>query len=49
VKLPQDVKARLIPDIQYKAARPVADFAAWETATRLLPREWQGRVMIKLQ
>lgn len=49
VKLPPDVEAKLIPAIQYKAARTVADFAAWEAATKRLPREWQGRVMINLR
>lgn len=49
VKLPHDVQARLIPAVEYKAARPVGNFADWEAATKRLPREWQERVMINVQ
>ncbi|MBI1175029.1 MAG: extracellular solute-binding protein [Sideroxydans sp.] len=49
VKLPRDVQAKLLPAAQYKAARPIADFAAWEATTKRLPREWQERVMINMQ
>lgn len=49
VKLPPDVQAKLIPAEQYKAARPIADFAAWENSTKRLPRAWQERVMINMQ
>lgn len=49
VKLPPDVQAKLIPAAQYKSARPIANFAAWENSTRRLPRDWQERVMIDMR
>lgn len=49
VVLPEDVKARLIPAEEYKNARPVADFAAWEQSSRRLPRLWQEQVLIYQQ
>ncbi len=49
VVLPEDVKARLIPDDQYVNARPVSDFAAWEQSSRRLPRMWQEYVLIHQQ
>lgn len=49
VVLPDDVKARLIPDDQYVNARPVKDFAAWEKSSRQLPRLWQEYVLIHQQ
>jgi len=49
VKLPDDVKAKLLPQAQYRAAHPIRDFSAWETSTKALPRQWQEQVMIYLQ
>lgn len=49
VKLPADVKAKLLPPAQYRAAHPIRDFAAWETSTKALPRQWQENVMIYMQ
>jgi putative spermidine/putrescine transport system substrate-binding protein len=49
VKLPADVQARLLPLAQYKSARPIRDFAAWETSTKQLPRQWQEQVMVNVQ
>lgn len=49
VVLPEDVKAKLIPDEQYVNARPVSDFAAWEKTSRQLPMLWQEYVLIHQQ
>jgi len=49
VKLPQDVKAKLLPQAQYRAARPIRDFASWEASTKALPRQWQEQVMMYMQ
>lgn len=46
VVLPDDVKARLLPDEQYKNAQPIKDFAAWEKSSQRLPRMWQEYVLI---
>lgn len=49
VILPADVQAKLIPSAQYKAAKPIQDFAAWSEASKALPRLWQEQVMINQQ
>lgn len=46
VKLPADVQAKLLPAAQYKAAKPIGDFSAWEASTKQLPRLWQEVVMV---
>lgn len=46
VKLPADVQAKLLPAAQYKAAKPIGDFVAWEASTKQLPRLWQEVVMV---
>ena len=49
VALPEDVKAKLIPDEAYKNARPIKDFTAWEKSSRQMPRMWQEYVLIHQQ
>ncbi len=49
VKLPAEVEAKLIPAEQYKAAKPVQDFAAWSETSKALPRLWQEQVMVNQQ
>ncbi|MDX8342344.1 ABC transporter substrate-binding protein [Rossellomorea sp. YZS02] len=46
VKLPEDAKAKLLPDSMYKNARPVEDAKAWEEATKSLPQKWQEEVLV---
>lgn len=46
VVLPDDVKAKLLPEEQYKNAHPIKDFAAWEKSSQRLPRMWQEYVLI---
>lgn len=46
VVLPDDVKAKLLPEDLYVNAKPVADFKAWEKSSRKMPRMWQEYVLI---
>ncbi|QKJ88952.1 ABC transporter substrate-binding protein [Paramixta manurensis] len=47
--LPADVQAKLLPAAEYKSARPIADQAAWDKTSKILPRLWQENVMINMQ
>jgi len=47
--LPADVQARLLPQSEYKNARPVKDQAAWDKSSKMLPRLWQENVIINMQ
>lgn len=46
VVMPKDVKAKMLPEAQYRNAKPIQDFAAWEATTKTLPRQWQEQVMV---
>lgn len=46
VVMPKDVKAKMLPEAQYKNAKPIQDFSAWEVSAKALPRQWQEQVMI---
>jgi putative spermidine/putrescine transport system substrate-binding protein len=46
VKLPEDVRRKLLPQSQYTKARPIKDFGAWENTTAQLQRLWQENVLI---
>ena len=35
-----------LPAEQYRNAKPIQDFAAWEATTKALPRQWQEQVMV---
>ena len=48
VKLPDDVAKKLIPDEQYKNARPVTDHEAWNNTSKDLARMWQEKVLVNL-
>ncbi|MBD8146420.1 ABC transporter substrate-binding protein [Pantoea agglomerans] len=47
--LPADVQARLLPQSEYKNARPVKAQAAWDKSSKMLPRLWQENVIINMQ
>ena len=49
VNLPEDVKAMLIPQEQYKNARNIKDHKKWEQTAKQLPRLWQQHVLINMQ
>jgi len=46
ITLPADVQAKLLPNEQYKKARPVSNHKAWEKAAKRLPAQWQSMVLI---
>lgn len=45
VKLPADLKAKMIPSAEYKNAAMIKDAAAWEETTKNLSRLWQEEVL----
>jgi putative spermidine/putrescine transport system substrate-binding protein len=45
VKIPDDIKAKLIPDEQYKNARMVKDQDGWNTTAKTLGTKWQEDVV----
>lgn len=47
VVLPDDVKAKLLPDSEYANAKPIGDFDAWSKTTSTLPELWQNDVLAK--
>ncbi|WLS78650.1 ABC transporter substrate-binding protein [Erwinia pyri] len=47
--LPADVQAKLLPDSEYKNAHPIADAAAWDKASKMLPRLWQENVIVNMK
>lgn len=48
VKLPEDVAAKLLAGDQYANAKPVKDQKKWEETSKLLPQQWQERVLVHL-
>ncbi len=48
VQLPEDVKAKLLPNEQYKNARPVTDFDKWKKTSENISQLWQEEVVFKL-
>ncbi|MGM3192726.1 ABC transporter substrate-binding protein [Dickeya dadantii subsp. dieffenbachiae] len=49
ITLPDDVKAKLLPQEQYKNAHPIADAEAWDKTVKALPRLWQDNVIINMK
>ena len=48
VVLPEDVKAKLLPNEQYQNARPVKDFDAWKKTSENISQLWQEEVIYKV-
>lgn len=48
VELPEDVRAKLLPNEQYKNARPVKDFDKWKKTSENIAQLWQEEVVFKL-
>lgn len=48
VILPEDIKAKLLPNEQYKNARPVKDFEAWKKTSENISQLWQEEVIYKV-
>ncbi|WP_134686398.1 ABC transporter substrate-binding protein [Brevibacillus migulae] len=49
VKLPDDVASKLIAKEQYKNAKPVLDYKAWEETAKKLPQLWQEQVLANMK
>ncbi len=49
VVMPKDVKAKMLPDAQYKNARAIQDFEAWTVSSKAIPRQWQEQVMVHIK
>ncbi|MGG1397240.1 ABC transporter substrate-binding protein [Bacillus salipaludis] len=49
VKLPEDAKAKLLPDDMYKNVRPVKDMKAWEQTVQQLLDLWQSQVLVNVK
>lgn len=49
VKLPDEVKAKLLPAEQYKNIRGIKDFAAWSKTIEKLPQLWQEQVLVHIK
>lgn len=45
VQLPEDVKAKLLPEDQYTNVTPIEDFAAWTKTVTELATKWQDDVL----
>lgn len=49
LKMPAEVQAKMLPEEQYKNARPVSDFAAWGKTSSRISRQWQSKVAIHMK
>ncbi len=48
VKLPEDVKARMLPEEQYINARPIKNMEGWIKTSHQLQRLWQEKVVVHM-
>ena len=49
VALPADVASKLLPDEEYKNAKPVTDHQAWNDSSKGLPEMWQEKVLVNVK
>ncbi|AII14987.1 spermidine/putrescine ABC transporter, periplasmic substrate-binding protein [Campylobacter iguaniorum] len=49
IDFPQDVKDKLIPESEYKNAKPIKNPQEWEKTAKKLPRLWQENVIINMK
>ena len=49
VTLPADVQEKMLPQEQYKNAKPIQDFKTWEETSKALPQLWQEHVLINVK
>ena len=49
LKLPADVQAKLLPNEQYGAAKPIKNAQAWDDTSKKLPQMWQEQVIIEME
>ncbi len=48
IEMPEDVLQIMLPNKQYKNAKPISDFDAWNKTTETLAELWQSRVLIHM-
>ncbi|MQQ34750.1 extracellular solute-binding protein [Pseudomonas sp. SZ57] len=48
IKLPENVQAKLLPQDQYKNAKPIKEADKWEATSKALPQKWQEQVIIEM-
>ncbi len=49
ITLPDDVKAKLLPNEQYKNVKPIKNPEAWEKSSKALPQQWNEQVIVEMQ
>lgn len=49
VELPKEVAEKMVPEEQYKNAKPVEDYKAWEETAKNLPQLWQEEVLVHVK
>ncbi|MEH7400269.1 extracellular solute-binding protein [Gottfriedia acidiceleris] len=49
VELPKDVAEKMVPKEEYKNAKPIRDFKAWEETAKTLPQKWQEEVLVNVK
>lgn len=49
IELPENIKQKLIPNEQYKNAKPVTDHEAWNNTSKDLARMWQEKVLVNIK
>lgn len=47
--LPKEIKDKLLPNEQYKNAKTIKDFKAWESTSKKLPMMWQEHVIMNMR
>ena len=47
--LPAEVKAKLLPNEQYKKVTPIKDADAWEKTSKELPQKWNEEVIVEMK
>ncbi|WP_342542772.1 ABC transporter substrate-binding protein [Paenisporosarcina sp. FSL H8-0542] len=49
VELPKEVAEKMVPEVQYKNAKPIEDYKAWEETAKNLPQLWQEEVLVHVK
>ncbi|MGZ9816806.1 ABC transporter substrate-binding protein [Peribacillus simplex] len=49
VELPKEVAEKMVPEEQYKNAKPIEDYKAWEETAKNLPQIWQEEVLVHVK
>ncbi|MGG0176801.1 ABC transporter substrate-binding protein [Gottfriedia acidiceleris] len=49
VNLPKEVAEKMVPKEEYKNAKPISDFKAWEKTAKTLPQIWQEEVLVNVK